>query len=289
MIKSVGFIGLGTVGKHMALNLMNGKYALSVYDRDAGNVAELVAAGAQKAPDEFTAAKGKDLVIVILPEAEEIKAALAAENGFIQGIGPETILVDMGTHSLEATLEMAQKAAERGAQFLDAPVWGTKEHAVNGLLTILVGGDISSLSRCREVFSFFGHNTIHVGEIGDATRMKFVVNLMQGHIMEGLAEGILFGQEFGFSVEKILEVLDSGGITSPLMNLKGRRIARGDFARNLALKYVYEGLAVAREIAGKKKLNLPAAVAVCNVYEQAVADGYGEEDFSAVIKSLQQK
>jgi len=286
MINSVGFIGLGTVGKHMALNLLKGKYELSVYDRDETNVAELVAAGAQKATDAFTAAKDKDLVIVVLPEAEEIKAALAAENGFMQGLGSGTILADMGTHSLDATMEMADKAAQLGVNFLDAPVWGTKEHAVNGLLTILAGGDVALVNRCREVFSMFGLNTIHVGGIGDATRMKFVVNLMQGHIMEGLAEGILFGEKFGFSFDKILEVLESGGITSPLMNSKGRRIARGDFTRNLALKYVYEGLLVANEIAKEENLNLPAAEAVCKVYGQAVENGYGEEDFSSVIKTL---
>jgi len=218
MIKSIGFIGLGTVGKHMSLNLLKGKYEISVYDRDEQNVDELVAAGAHKAVDAYTAAKDKDLVIVVLPEAEEIKAALASENGFMKGLGSGTILVDMGTHSLDATMEMADKAKELGVYFLDAPVWGTKEHAVNGMLTILAGGDVSIVSRCREAFSLFGHNIIHVGEVGDATRMKFVINLMQAHVMEGLAEGILFGEKFGFSFDKILEVLESGGITSPLMN-----------------------------------------------------------------------
>jgi len=286
MIKSIGFIGLGTVGKHMAFNLLKGQYSLSVYDRDEENTTELTAAGAHKAPDAFGAAKDKDLVIVVLPEVEEIQAALAENHGFVQGLGPGTILADMGTHSLDATMEIAEKATKQGALFLDAPVWGTKEHAVNGLLTVLAGGDVALINRCREVFSLFGLNTIHVGDIGDATRMKFVVNLMQGHIMEGLAEGIMFGEKFGFSVDKILEVLESGGITSPLMNSKGRRIARGDFSRNLALKYVYEGLLLANDIARKEKLNLPAAEAVCNVYKQAVDKGYGEEDFSSVIKSL---
>ncbi|PLX89218.1 MAG: NAD(P)-dependent oxidoreductase [Desulfuromonas sp.] len=286
MIRSIGFIGLGTVGKYMALNLLKGKYTLSVYDNDEESIADLVAAGAQRAPDALSAVKDKDLVIAVLPEAEEIKSALTSGEGFVQGIKPGSILADMGTHSLDSTMEMAKQAKQRGVDFLDAPVWGTKEHAVNGLLTILAGGDLALISRCREVFSLFGLNTIHVGEIGDATRMKFVVNLMQGHIMEGLAEGLLFGEKFGFSADKILEVLESGGITSPLMNSKARRIARGDFSRNLALKYVYEGLLLAHKIADEEKLELPAAEAVCKVYAQAVDKGYGEEDFSSVIKSL---
>lgn len=286
MIEKIGFIGLGTVGNHMASNLLKGKYELTVYDRQKENVSNLVAAGALEAPTAFAAAQNKDLVIVVLPEVEEKQAALSEENGFLQGLEPGTILADMGTHSLEATMEISQKAKERNISFLDAPVWGTKEHAANGLLTILAGGDPALVGRCREPFSLFGLNTIHVGDIGDATRMKIVVNLMQGHIMEGLAEGILFGEKLGFSVDKILEVFEAGGISSPLTNSKARRISRGDFSRNLALKYVYDGLLLASEIADQESLELPAAEAVRNAYAQAVKEGYGEEDFSSVIKTL---
>ena len=187
-----------------------------------------------------------------------------------------------------ATLELAEEAAKRRVLFLEAPVWGPKEHAVNGLLTILVGGDPSLLSRCREPFSFFGLNIIHVGNVGDATRMKFIVNLVQAELMEALAEGLVFGEKLGFTAEKILEVLESGGVASPLFNAKGRSISRGDFSRNLALKYVYEGLLLVKDAAAKANVKLPAAEAVRAVYEQAVKDGRGEEDFSAVVKGLRQ-
>ncbi|PLX95977.1 MAG: NAD(P)-dependent oxidoreductase [Desulfuromonas sp.] len=286
MVKNIGFIGLGTVGRHMALNLLKGNYALTVFDSQEREVTDLAAAGATAAATPAAAAKGQDLVIVVLPEAEEMQAALKGDNGFMQGLDPGTILVDMGTHSLEATMELAEEAVRRRVLFLDAPVWGTKEHAANGLLTILTGGDATLVSRCREAFSFFGLNIIHVGGVGDATKMKFVVNLMQGHVMEALAEGLVFGEKLGFPADKILEVLDSGGVSAPLMNTKGRSISRGDFSRNLALKYVYEGLLLVKEAAHKSGLDLPAAEAVCKVYEQAVEDGRGEEDFSAVIKSL---
>jgi 3-hydroxyisobutyrate dehydrogenase len=286
MIKKIGFIGLGTVGKHMAANLMKGEYKLTVFDRHPETVNELVKLGAKAAAHPFEAAKGRDLVIVILPEKEEMRAALSGENGFLEGIDPGTILADMGTHSLEATSEMAEEAARRRVMFLDAPVWGTKEHAANGLLTILTGGDPSLVSRCREPFSYFGLNIIHVGNVGDATRMKFVVNMVQAEVMEALAEGLVFGEKLGFSADKILEVLDSGGVGSPLFHRKGRSISRGDFSRNLALKYVYEGLLLVKDAAEKANLQLPSADAVCQVYEQAVKDGRGEEDFSAVVKVL---
>ena len=289
MFKELGFIGLGTVGKYMAINLLKGHYNLTVFDRHTAEVNELVRLGAKGAATPLEAAKGKDLVIVVLPEKEEMRAALSGQDGFLQGLAPGTLLVDMGTHSLEATMELAEEAAHRQVSFLEAPVWGTKEHAANGLMTILVGGDPSLLSRCREPFSFFGLNIIHIGNtVGDATRMKFIVNMVQAELMEALAEGLVFGEKLGFTAEKILEVLESGGVASPLFNSKGRAISRGDFSRNLALKYVYEGLVLVKDAATEADVNLPAAEAVLAVYERAVKEGRGEEDFSAVVKVLRQ-
>lgn len=286
MIKEVGFVGLGTVGRHMAINLLKGNYKLTVFDNNPETVGELVKLGANGASTAIEATKGKDLVIVILSEKEELEAALSTETGFLEGLDPGTILVDMGTHSLETTLELSEKAAKRRIMFLEAPVWGTKEHAANGLLTILAGGDLALLGRCRELFSFISLNLIHMGEVGSATRMKFVVTLFQAHLMEGLSEALVFGDKLGFSVDKILEVFDSGGLASPLAHSKGRTISRGDFSRNLALKYVSEGLQEVKSAADRAQLKLPGNDAVLKVYEQAVADGRGEEDFSAVIKVL---
>ena len=286
MLKNIGFLGLGTVGRHMAANLMKGNYRLTVYDSDPNVVAELVKLGAVGAATPREAAKGNDLVILIRPEKERLRPDIYGTDGIFAGIDAGTILVDMGTHSLESTLEMAEEAAKHRIMFLDAPVWGTKEHAANGLLTILTGGDQSLVGRCRELFSYFGLNLIHVGGIGDATRMKFIVNLVQAEMMQALAEGLVFGEKMGFNADKILEVLDSGGVASPLFHSKGRSISRGDFTRNLALVYVHEHLQLVMETAKKLNLYLPAAEVACKTYEQGVKDGRGEEDYSAVIKVL---
>jgi 3-hydroxyisobutyrate dehydrogenase len=279
MLRKVGFLGLGTVGRHMAANLLKGNYELAVYDSDPAAVADLAALGATGAATPREVAKGRDIVIHIRPEKERLRPDIYGPDGIFAGIDPGTILVDMGTHSLTSTMEMADEAAKHRVMFLDAPVWGTKEHAANGLLTILAGGDPSLVGRCRELFSFFGLNIIHVGSIGDATRMKFVVNLVQ-------AESIVFGEKLGFTADRILEVLDSGGVASPLFHSKGRSIARGDFTRNLALKYVHEQLELVLEKAEKLGLELPAAKVACATYEQGVKDGRGEEDFSSVVKVL---
>ncbi|BEH10564.1 MULTISPECIES: NAD(P)-dependent oxidoreductase [Geobacter] len=286
MLRKVGFLGLGTVGRHMAANLLKGNYELTVYDSDPAAVADLAALGATGAATPREAAKGRDIVIHIRPEKERLRPDIYGPDGIFAGIDPGTILVDMGTHSLTSTMEMADEAAKHRVMYLDAPVWGTKEHAANGLLTILAGGDPSLVGRCRELFSFFGLNIIHVGSIGDATRMKFVVNLVQAELMQALAESIVFGEKLGFTADRILEVLDSGGVASPLFHSKGRSIARGDFTRNLALKYVHEQLELVLEKADKLGLELPAAKVACATYEQGVKDGRGEEDFSSVVKVL---
>jgi len=286
MLRNIGFLGLGTVGRHMASNLIKGSYNLTVYDSEPGVVADLAKQGAAVAATPREAAKGQDVVIQIRPEKERLRPDIYGPDGVFAGIDPGTILVDMGTHSLESTMEMADEAVNHRVMFLDAPVWGTKEHAANGLLTILAGGDPSLVGRCRELFSFFGLNVIHVGNIGDATKMKFIVNLVQGELMVALAEGLVFGEKLGFNADKILEVLDSGGVASPLFHSKGRTIARGDFSRNLALKYVFEQLQLVMEKAEMIKIDLPAAMTACKLYEQGVKDGRGEEDFSAVVKVL---
>jgi len=286
MLKNVGFLGLGTVGRHMAANLTKGHYSLSVYDSDPFVVAELVKLGAIAANSPKEVAKGKDVVIIIRPEKDRLRPDLYGDEGVFAGIDAGTILVDMGTHSLESTMEMAEEAAKHRVMFLDAPVWGTKEHAANGLMTILAGGDSALVGRCRELFCFFGLNIIHVGGIGDATRMKFIVNLVQAELLQALSEGLVFGEKMGFTADKILEVLDSGGVASPLFHSKGRSIARGDFTRNLALKYVHQQLELVMEKAKKLGLTLPGAEVACRMYEQAEKDGRGEEDYSAVIKVL---
>lgn len=286
MLRKIGFIGLGTVGRHMAANLTKGNYELTVFDTNAAAVSELVRQGAIAAPSAAEAARDRDLVIAIVPEGEELGQIFFGADGILTGIGGGTILADMGSHSLETTVKMADECAKKRVLYLDAPVWGSKEHAANGLLTIITGGDPSLVGRCREPFSCFGLNIIHVGQVGDATKMKFIVNMVQAELVQVLAEGLVFGDKLGFTADKILEVLDTRGVASPLFHLKGRAMARGEFTRSLALKYVHEQLHVVLDAARQLGLDLPAAEASCKVYGKAVDEGFGEEDFSAVIKAL---
>jgi len=286
MLRKIGFIGLGTVGRHMAANLTKGSYELTVFDTNPDAVKGLVELGAQAATSAAEAARDRDLVIAIVPEGEELGLLFFGEEGILAGIGGGTILADMGSHSLDTTMRMADECAKKRVQYLDAPVWGSKEHAANGLLTIVTGGDPSLVGRCREPFSCFGLNIIHVGEVGDATKMKFIVNMVQAELVQVLAEGLVLGDKMGFTADKILEVLDTRGVASPLFHLKGRAMARGDFTRSLALKYVHEQLHMVLNAARLMGLNLPTAEAASKVYEKAVDAGWGEEDFSAVIKVL---
>lgn len=286
MLRNIGFIGLGTVGRHMAANLTKGNYELTVFDNEQGVMADLVALGAHAAGSAQEAAKGRDLVIAIVPEGDELGPLFFGEAGILAGIDAGTILADMGSHSLDTTLKLSEECFRKQVQYLDAPVWGSKDHAANGLLTIIVGGDPALVGKCREPFSCFGLNTINVGQIGDATKMKFIVNLVQAELVQVLAEGLVFGEKMGFTADKILEVLDTRGVASPLFHQKGRAMARGDFSRSLALKYVHEQLHIVMNAARLTGLHLPAAEAAYKVYEQAVEDGFGEEDFSAVIKVL---
>lgn len=286
MLQKIGFIGLGTVGRHMAANLLKGNYELTVFDTELAVVKELAALGAVAASSALEAARGRDLVIAIVPEGDELGPLFFGDSGIIAGIDSGTILADMGSHSLETTMKLSEECAKRHINYLDAPVWGSKDHAVNGLMTIITSGDPALAGKCREPFSFFGLNTIHVGQIGDATKMKFIVNLVQAELVQVLAEGLVFGEKMGFTADKILEVLDTRGVASPLFHKKGRDMARGDFSRSLALKYVNDQLHMVTNAARLIGLSLPAAELASKVYQSGVDAGLGEEDFSAIIKVL---
>lgn len=289
MLRKIGFVGLGTVGRHMAANLAKANYELTVYDTEHAVVQELAAAGAVGASSAYEAAKGRDLVIAIVPEGDELGPLFFGDKGILAGIDSGTILADMGSHSLETTMKLAEECARKNIHYLDAPVWGSKDHAVNGLMTIITSGDPALAGKCREPFSFFGLNTIHVGQIGDATKMKFIVNLVQAELVQVLAEGLVFGEKMGFNADKILEVLDTRGVASPLFHQKGRAMARGDFSRSLALKYVNDQLHMVMNAARLVGLTLPAAESASKVYQAGVDAGLGEEDVSAVIKVLRKK
>lgn len=286
MLKKIGFIGLGTVGRHMAVNLAKANYELTVFDSDAAIVQDVAAAGARESSSAFEAAKGRDLVIAIVPEGDELGPLFFGEQGILAGIDSGTILADMGSHSLETTMKLAEECAKKNVHYLDAPVWGSKDHAVNGLMTIITGGDPALAGKCREPFSYFGLNTIHVGQVGDATKMKFIVNLVQAELVQVLAEGLVFGEKMGFNADKILEVLDTRGVASPLFHQKGRAMARGDFSRSLALKYVNDQLHMVMNAARLVGLTLPAAESASKMYQAGVDAGLGEEDICAIIKVL---
>jgi len=289
MINKIGFIGLGTIGKPVAINLAKKGYSISAFDLHSRPIEELLELGATVASSPAEVIRGQDMVILILPEKDEKNQVLPGKDGLLENISVETLLVDLGSHSLEATLELAAEAEKRRVPFLDAPVWGTRDRAIDGLLTVLVGGPGEHLSRCREAFSSFALNIIHVGNIGDGTRMKFIVDMLQAQLAEALAEGLMLGEKLGFKAEKILEVIDAGTVASPLFHSKGRAISRGDFTRNQALKYIFGNLLYVRDFSRKTGFKLPAAETVLQVFEQAVQQGYGEEDFSAVAKVLKKQ
>jgi 3-hydroxyisobutyrate dehydrogenase len=289
MIKNIGFIGLGTIGKPVAANLVKKNYKVSVFDVKSRRTDDLEELGAIVGSSPAEVTRGQDMVILILPEKEEKNLVLPGAEGLLENIGPGTILVDLGSHSLEATLELAAEAEQRQVAFLDAPIWGTRGRAIDGLLTLLAGGQSEHVSRCREVFSSFALNIIHVGGIGDGTRMKFIVDMLQAQLAEALAEGLLLGEQLGLETEKVLEVIDAGTVASPLFHTKGRAISRGNFSRNLALKYIYGNLLYVKDISEKADIRLPGAEAVLKVFEEAVQQGFGEEDFSAVAKVLKKQ
>jgi 3-hydroxyisobutyrate dehydrogenase len=185
--------------------------------------------------------------------------------------------------------ELAAKAAEGDCQFLDAPVTGTKPHAASGELLFLVGGSAEALDVARPVFSVLGRNAIHLGPIGSGALMKLINNFLCGVQAASFAEALSLIDAGGLDRTKAMSILTAGAPGSAIVKRMAERIAANDFTPNFALRWMAKDLAYALDGASGKGVSLPIATAALSVFQHAIAEGHGDEDFSAVTKSPERR
>jgi 3-hydroxyisobutyrate dehydrogenase len=206
------------------------------------------------------------------------------EEGALIGAPAGSVLIESSTLSGDWIQELAAKAVERGCQFLDAPVTGTKPHAASGELVFLVGGSAEALDRARPVFSVLGRDVVHLGPIGSGALMKLVNNFLCGVQAASFAEAVSMVDAGGLDRAKAMSILTGGAPGSGIVKRVAERIAANDFTPNFALRWMAKDLAYALQGASTKGISLQTAAAALTVFQQAIAEGLGDEDFSAVSK-----
>ncbi|HEX4424878.1 MAG TPA: NAD(P)-dependent oxidoreductase [Terriglobales bacterium] len=281
----VAILGVGLMGSGMAGRLLAANFPLSIYNRNQEKAKPFADVGAFLASTPREAAARADIVISMLADDSAARSVWLGENGALSGAVSGSILVESSTVSVNWIKELALAASPQRCELLDAPVTGSKVQAAAGELRFLVGGSASALETARPVLSAMGNDIIHFGPTGSGAIMKLINNFMSGVQVASLAEATALIHASGLDHDKAMAVLTSGAPGSPLVKLLSARAKAGDFTPNFVLRLMAKDLAYAIKEGSDREIDLKTAAGALAVFQQAMADGYGEQDLSAVIES----
>lgn len=287
MSERVGFIGLGAMGAPMARNIHGGGFELGVFNRTTERTRPFADRGITVYGTPALLAGAADVLVVMVRDDAALEAILHGDGGLLAGLGRGKLVVNMSTVSPEATQAAAEEVHAMGARFVDAPVSGTVKPAEEGTLVVLAGGTDDDLARVRPILDTLGQSVIHCGDIPAGTRMKLVINLMLGNLMQTLAEGLSLGRALELDPRRVLEVVGSGPLGAPLFRMKGEAILSGDFAKHFPLDLLFKDLDLVQDAAGRARVPLPQTAAVREATSAARAAGHGDEDMAALIRVIE--
>jgi 3-hydroxyisobutyrate dehydrogenase-like beta-hydroxyacid dehydrogenase len=272
----------------MATNLAKAGFSLVVWNRTAAKTVPLVQLGAKAEKSPAHVAAEADIIITMVGRPQDVEEVVLGPDGVQDGIKAGSVLMDMSTVSPATSRKLAGAIAAKQAEFLDAPVVGSKGPATEGALVILVGGLPTTLQRCRPVLSAMGKTLIHAGGVGMGSALKLATNLMLAHLAAGFAEGLLLVQRAGLDPQRYLEVLEASTFRSPWYQTKGLGMLRRDFTTHFALKHMRKDLRLMNELAADVQTPLPVTGAIEQLFAQTEAAGRGELDYSVILAQLEQ-
>jgi 2-hydroxy-3-oxopropionate reductase len=289
MAEKLGFIGLGIMGRPMAKNLMDAGYELVLQNRSPEKAEELAEEGnATAAGSPKKVAEACDIVITMLPDSPDVEAVVAGEDGILGGIRDGALLVDMSTISPVVTEELAAKVRERGASMLDAPVSGGDVGAIEGALSIMVGGSEEDFERARPLFDVMGKVATHVGPTGAGQVVKACNQIVVALTIEAVSEALVLGSKGGVAPEKLVEALSGGLAGSAVMEAKKEKFFSHDFEPGFRIELHHKDLGIALAAGREYGVALPVTAIVDQMLEASMAKGRGDRDHSALLTLLEE-
>jgi 2-hydroxy-3-oxopropionate reductase len=289
MAGKVGFIGLGIMGRPMAKNLMEAGYELVVHNRSPEKAEELAKEGnATAAASPGQVAQACDIVITMLPDSPDVEAVVAGEGGVLEGIRDSALLVDMSTISPVVTEELAAKVREKGASMLDAPVSGGDVGAIEGALSIMVGGSKEDFERARPLFDVMGKVATHVGPIGAGQVVKACNQIVVALTIEAVSEALVLGSKGGVAPEKILDVLGGGLAGNKVMEVKREKMLEHSFDPGFRIELHHKDLGIALAAGREYGVTLPVTAIVDQMLETLKMRGKGDRDHSAILTLIEE-
>jgi 3-hydroxyisobutyrate dehydrogenase len=275
------------MGSGMARRLLSANFSLTVYNRDRAKSIPFAAEGAFVAESPREAASRAQIILSMVADDAASRHMWLGDNGALAGVSPSSVLIESSTLSLGWIKELESAAAQLGCEFLDAPVTGTKPHAESGQLLFLVGGSADALDAARPVFSVLGRDVVHLGPSGSGALMKLINNFMCGVQAASFAEALSLADAGGLDRDKAVSILVGGAPGSGIVKRIADRLATNDYTPQFALRWMAKDLTYAVGSGAAKGVSLRTATAALSVFKEAIAEGHGDEDFSAVTKSTE--
>jgi 2-hydroxy-3-oxopropionate reductase len=287
MAERVGFIGLGIMGKPMAKNLMDAEYELTVHNRSPQKAEELGEQGATVAESPREVAENSDVIITMLPDSPQVREVVTGEDGVLEGISEGSLLVDMSTISPVVTEEVAEAVKQKGASMLDAPVSGGDVGAIEGTLSIMVGGEEADFERASPLFETMGKTVTHVGPIGAGQVTKAANQVVVALTIEAVSEALVLGSAGGVSPEKILDVLGGGLAGNKVMEVKREKFLSHKFDPGFRSELHHKDLGIALAAGREYGVVLPVTAIVDQMLLAMRRKGWGGEDHSALLRIIE--
>lgn len=287
MAAKLGFIGLGIMGRPMAMNLCQAGHALWVHGRRPVTMEALTEAGATPCASAVEVAANADVTFIMVSDTPDVEQVILSERGVIQYARPGSVVVDMSTISPAATREMAAALNAKGIDMLDAPVSGGEVGAINATLSIMVGGKRETFERVKPYFDVLGKNIVHVGDHGAGQVAKACNQIVVAVTIEAVSEALLFARKNGVDPAKVRDALMGGFAGSKILEVHGKRMLDNDFKPGFKVKLHQKDLRIVIEDAHKMGLALPGAALVAQHLNALMGTGDAEIDSAAVIKVLE--
>ena len=282
---TIGFIGMGHMGSHMAPRLIRTGYHLTVYDRTREKAQAIAGATVAETPEE--AAANSDVVIPIVSNDAALEEVMLGPNGVLAGTHAGSVIIDMSTVSPHTSRHLFQAAREKGVAMIDAAVSGSVPQVEQGSLVIFVGGDQQTYEQCKPILDVLGENSFYMGASGMGSTMKLVVNTLLGLGMQALAEAIALGEKAGLEKGLLLDVLGQTTVLTPGQKSKLENAKREEYPTNFALSLMHKDLSLVLSQAYDLSVSMPATAAAQQMYTAAMAKGR-DADFSLMIQFMEE-
>jgi len=288
MSNAIGFIGLGLMGKPMALNLLKKGFRVVVNSRSRGPVDELVAAGATAAASPADVARAATIIVTMLPDGPDVALVLEGPNGIFSAMQAGTVIIDSSTIAPATAKRLAAATAERGGQFLDAPVSGGEIGAIAGTLAFMVGGDPTALEQARPAIEAMGspEKLVHVGESGAGQICKACNQIVLGGTMAVVAEAIALSRKAGVDPMKVRAALMGGFAQSRVLDVHGERMITANWKPGFKARFFKKDLGIAMNSLAENGVTATTSAVVQQLVQAQVTAGEGDEDYSGLAKAI---